>query len=56
MGGIVETSLKLGHHIRHTPQVAASTNDLHDEETHESEFSEDSEQFSDEDSDYGNCV
>jgi len=53
MGGIVETSLKLGRHIRHTPHVAASTND---EETHESEFSEDSEQFSDGDSDYGNCV
>ena len=39
--------------IGDTPRGAAPPHDLHDE-THEGESSEASEQFSDEDSDYGN--
>jgi len=54
MARTIETPLRSGRRIGGTPQVAPSLDDLH--ETHESEFSEDSEQFSDEDSDYGNCV
>ena len=38
------------------PRVVALPLDLHGDETHEGEFSEASEQFSDEDSDYGNCA
>lgn len=55
MARTVETPRKSGRHIKVTPQVATSPDNLEDE-THESEFSEDLEQFSDEDSDYGNCV
>ena len=57
MARTIENSLKSGHHLRDIPQVAASPDDLHDK-THESEFSEDSEQLSDEDgdSDYETCV
>jgi hypothetical protein len=40
---------------RDTSRVVAPPEDLHDD-THESEFSEDSENFSDEDSDYGACA
>jgi hypothetical protein len=42
-----------------TPPVVALPHDLHEETheaCHESEFSEASEQFSDEDSDYGICA
>ena len=49
------TPLKLVLHIGKTSRVVAPPDDLHDE-THESEFSEDSDQFQDEDSDYGNCA
>lgn len=38
-----------------TPRVVAPSKDLYDE-TRESDFSEDSEYFSDEDSDYGTCA
>ena len=55
MARTIENLRQSGRHKRDTPQVAAFPDDL-DDETHESEFSEDSERFSDEDSDYGNCV
>ena len=41
--------------IGDTVRLVELPHDLQDE-THESEFSEGSEQFSDEDSDYGNCA
>lgn len=56
MGRATETPLKSARRIRDIPQAVAPPDDLH-EETHDSEFSEDSEEFSDyEDSDYENCV
>jgi hypothetical protein len=55
MARTVETALQSMRHIGDTPRVVAPPDDLHDE-THENELSEDSEQFSDEDSDYGNCA
>jgi len=49
-----ETPLRSVRHKRDTPRVVAPPDDLH-EETHDSESSDDSEEYSDEDSDYGNC-
>ena len=51
----MQTALKSTRGIGDTTRVVASPDDFHDE-IHESELSEDSEQFSDEGSDYGNCA
>jgi len=55
MARTIQTPLKSVRDIRGTARVVVSPDDFHDE-THESELSEDLEQFSDEGSDYGNCA
>jgi hypothetical protein len=51
----LKTPLKSVHHIGDTPRVVIPQDNLHDE-THKSDFYEDSEQFSDEDDDYESCM
>ena len=55
MAFAIQTPLKSVHNIGDTPWVVAPPDDLHDE-TLETEFCKDSEQFSDEDDDYESGV